>query len=317
MADPNTETPNLEQSHTEEPRLASENEYSTPRDAQTEAYRSELAAFERNMQDKGIKLPEQFKSVEDLFNSYRNLQQEYTKSRQELSQLRQEPTPKDTNPSNEAEKPSEASKEQGELRLGSEEKAAQQAAEAQQEAVENSPKVTEADMRQWRNELAARGELSEDTKNAIMQKTGFSSDFVDTFAAGQKALMREAFNEAASIVDGGPKKLKEILSWAKDTLSTEEARVIDEGLQGPSWRTVLMGLEAGYNKAQNQKPVNKEPQKYAIPDAPMPQTNLKPFATRAEYAMARNDPKYRRDERYRQEVEARVMKTNWSAIPYQ
>lgn len=309
MSEPN-ETPNLEQSPTNPNSLASENEFSTPIDQQSEAYKSELAAFERNMQDKNFQLPEQFKSVEELFNSYKELQRSYTQSRQELSQLKgQEPQA--------PQKPSEAVQElstPGELRLGSEQETAQKAAEAQQEAVAASPSVSDEDMKVWRNELATKGELSVETRQEIARKTGFSDEFVDSFAAGQRALMREAFNQAASMVEGGAKGLQEVLSWAKETLSPEEARYVDEALQGPSWRTVLLGLEAGYKKEKTSSKT-KEPAKYSIPDAPMPKGALKPFATRAEYYAARNDRRYLSDPKFRDEVESRVMQTNWNSLP--
>ena len=309
MSEPN-ETPNVEQSPTDANSLASENEYSTPVDRESEAYKSELAAFERNMQDKNFQLPEQFKSVEELFNSYKELQRSYTQSRQELSQLKgQEPAA--------PQEPSEAAQEPatpGELRLGSEEQAAQEAAEAQQQAVQDSPSVSDMDMKKWRNELATKGELSVETRQEIASKTGFSDEFVDSFAAGQRALMREAFNQAASVVEGGPKGLQSILQWAKETLSPDEARYIDEALQGPSWRTVLLGLEAGY-KREKTSTKTKEPARYAIPDAPMPRGALKPFATRAEYYAARNDQRYVSDPEFREEVESRVMQTNWNSLP--
>lgn len=309
MSEPN-ETPNQEQSQPDPNALASENEFSTPVNREQQAYNSELAAFERNMQDKGFELPEQFKTVKDLFDSYKELQRSYTQSRQELSQLKGEPPAAPVKPSEPAGEPAIP----GELRLGSEEQAAQKAAEAQEKAVASSPSVTDADMKAWRNELAVKGELSPETRQEIAKRTGFSDEFVDSFAAGQRALMREAFNQAAEVVDGGVKGLQSVLNWAKETLSPEEARYVDEALQGPSWRTVLLGLESGYKKSQA-SPKKQEPTKYAIPDAPMPQGSLKPFATRAEYYAARNNSKYMTDPKFREEVEGRVLQTNWNSIP--
>jgi len=320
MAENTNETPQPEQSQdtSSEPKLQTENEYSTPVNQEERQYEAEKAAFERNFEDKGGVLPEQFKTVEDFFKSYKELQKSHTQKSQELAEMRRQGQTQETQneaPQEAPEAPAEGSQDTGELRLGANEEAAQKEAEAQQDAVENAPKVAESDMAKWRNELASHGKLTDETRNEIMEKTGFSSEFVDNFAAGQRALMRESFNQAANLIDGGAPKLQEILSWAKENLDKNEAEIIDNGLQGPSWQTVLLGLEARYVKTRNQKPKAKEPQKYAVPDAMNAPSAPKGFSTMAEFHAARGDQKYITDPKFRKEVDERAMRTNWNSLP--
>lgn len=279
-------------------------------------YASELDAMRRSHEASGKPLPEQFKTVEDMYKSYRELQSAYTKSRQELSQRSKEPAPVDNPeepvaaPVEPVEAPVEAPELEGELRIGKEEKPAEEIVEA----VAEQPRVTQEVLQKWRAELASTGALGSETLDEVKKMTGFDDSVVDEFVAAQRAIMRDAYNKAAKVVQGGPDKLQKVISWAQETLSVDDARQVDAGLQGPSWEVVLLGLEAKYDRAQANKPQNQEPSNQGG-DIPMPKGPITGFATRQEFYAAQDDPRYRTDQAYRDEITLRASRTNFNAIP--
>lgn len=293
-------------------KLQTENDASTPANPQAAQYAAELDAMTRAHEASGKPLPPQFKTVEDMYNSYRELQGAYTKSRQELSQLQGTPeAPQEAAPVEPVEAAEAAPSLDGELRLGKEEEPAEEIVEA----VQDKPRVTQEVMAEWRTELAATGRLSEETIAAVKERTGFDDSVVEEFVNAQRVIMREAYNKAANVVQGGPDKLQKVISWAKETLSVEDARTVDAGLQGPSWEVVLLGLEAKYDREQAKKPVSNEPKSNSGADIPLPTPGLKGFATREEFNRAMSDPRAQTDLAYQQEISLRAQQTNFNAIP--
>ena len=133
---------------------------------------------------------------------------------------------------------------------------------------------------------------------------------VDTFIAGQKALRKEAYDKASSIV-GDANTLDTILNWASESLNDQERVELNSMLSGPSYQTALLGLKARYDQDLASKPRQQEPRSMPrenVADAQeAPQLDI--FRSREEMNAAIRDPRYRADPEYRQMTELRISAT--------
>ena len=277
---------------------------------------AERVAFERYVQDQGQAIPENFQDAGAWFDSLKEAQKQYTQARQEIADLKGQYSEQGTiNPgyqedtTNAVETPQTNVEPTGteELRLSLE--------EPKEELAPEAPTFSDTDWDKWGYEMNTTGQLSEETVAEIKAKTNFSDRMISDYMTGQKAKMREAYGKASNIV-GGQDKLGDIMKWAESSMSPEERLNINAGLASPGYEVVLRGLAAQYDHAMAQKPTANEP-------APMPnrqpvaetQVSTPAYTTQREFKADRNNPRYRTDPKFREAVEARMMRTDWNNLP--
>jgi hypothetical protein len=283
---------------------------STPEDA---ILNREKAAFDAYVRNQGMSVPENFKDAGAWFESLKNAQKEYTKSRQEVADLKKkyEQNPSTANPVKE-EPAKEVAKEPvpdlPEVLKIPENK------EPETPKVEAKP-VTEEDWKQWTVEFATKNDLSPETLDTIKQKTGLPDYVINEYMQGQKAKLEMAYSKASELV-GGREELNKLFVWASKNLTKAEQASINNNLSSPAWDVALYGLQAKYAKAtQTSKP--NEPKPTAKGQVPIASTQqgLTNYTTKREFYAERNDPRFNTDPKFRQYVEQRMMRTDFTKLP--
>ena len=289
----NVETPQQEQSqqpitHPEDANLA-----------------REKAAFETYVKDQGMQVPDNFENTESWFNSLKEAQGQYTQARQEIADLKRQYNETGEFPERPAQQqetaPAVETPSSGELRIEKKEEPP-------------APSMNEQ-WATWQQELALNGDFSDATRGQIKSAMNVDDAVVDTFIAGQKALRKEAYDSAATVV-GDQQTLDSVLAWAGESLNDQERNDLNLMLSGPSYKTALLGLKARYEQDMASRPKNQEPSRIRsdnvadAQEAPV----IEPFRSRQEMNVAMNDPRYRSDPAYRQETELRIIQTMNSGV---
>ena len=265
----------------------------------------EKAAFETYVKDQGMQVPDNFENTESWFNSLKEAQGQYTQARQEIADLKRQYNETGEIPERPAQQqetaPAVETPSSGELRIEKKEEPP-------------APSMNEQ-WATWQQELALNGNFSDDTRGQIKAAMNVDDAVVDTFIAGQKALRKEAYDSAATVV-GDQQTLDTVLSWAGESLNDQERNELNQMLSGPSYKTALLGLKARYEQDMASRPKNQEPSRIRsdnvadAQEAPV----IEPFRSRQEMNVAMNDPRYRSDPAYRQETELRIIQTMNSGV---
>jgi len=228
------------------------------------------AELPQDQSDRPEWLPEKFKSAEDMAQAYAELEKK-------LGQAPKE----DTEESEQVEEKAEDEKEQTEENTSEAYKAV---AEASKEFFEND------------------GQLSEETYNAL-EKAGLPRDLVDSYAAGQQALLQ---SEEAQIKGVAGDQYDAMAEWANENLPQEEIDAFDEAVTGGTInqaKLAVQGLYARYQNATGSKP--------KLTQGNLSGTSTMPFKSMQELARAQSDPRYRSgDKAYHEEIDRRLSVSN-------
>lgn len=224
----------------------------------------------QEQEDRPQWLPEKFKSAEDMAQAYSELEKK----------LGQAP------------KEEQAEAEQSEAEAeNQEEQVEENTSEAYQAVAEASKEFFEND-----------GQLSEETYNAL-EKAGLPRDLVDSYAAGQQALLQSEESQIQSVANGQYDAMAE---WANENLPQEEIDAFDEAVTGGTVqqaKLAVQGLYARYQNATGSTP--KLTQGNAVG------TSTMPFKSMQELARAQSDPRYRSgDKAYHEEIDRRLAVSN-------
>jgi hypothetical protein len=215
-------------------------------------------------------LPEKFKSAEDMAQAYSELEKK----------LGQAP------------KEDQAEAEQVE------EKAENETEQTEENTSEAYQTIAEASKEFFEND----GQLSEETYNAL-EKAGLPRDLVDSYAAGQQALLQSEEAQIQSVANGQYDAMAE---WANENLPQEEIDAFDEAVTGGTVqqaKLAVQGLYARYQNATGSTP--KLTQGNVVGSATMP------FKSMQELARAQSDPRYRSgDKAYHEEIDRRLAVSN-------
>lgn len=265
----------------------------------------EKAAFETYVKDQGMQVPDNFENTESWFNSLKEAQGQYTQARQEIADLKRQYAETGEIPERPVKQqetaPAVETPSSGELRIEKKEEPP-------------APSMNEQ-WATWQQELALNGDFSDATRGQIKTAMNVDDAVVDTFIAGQKALRKEAYDSAATVV-GDQQTLDTVLAWAGESLNDQERNELNLMLSGPSYKTALLGLKARYEQDMANRPKNQEPSRIRsdnvadAQEAPV----IEPFRSRQEMNVAMNDPRYRSDPAYRQETELRIIQTMNSGV---
>ena len=219
------------------------------------------------------------------------------------------------------EKPAEAVEQQPETELPQEEndrpqwlpekfKSAEDMAQAYSELEKKlgqAPKEEQAEAEQVEekaeNETEQNdGQLSEETYNAL-EKAGLPRDLVDSYAAGQQALLQSEEAQIQSVANGQYDAMAE---WANENLPQEEIDAFDEAVTGGTVqqaKLAVQGLYARYQNATGSTP--------KLTQGSVTGTSTMPFKSMQELARAQSDPRYRSgDKAYHEEIDRRLAVSN-------
>jgi len=211
-------------------------------------------------------LPEKFKSPEDMSKAYAELEKK-------LGQAPKE----DTEESEQSEEKAEDDEEQTEENTSEAYKAV---AEASKEFFEND------------------GQLSEETYNAL-EKAGLPRDLVDSYAAGQQALLSSEEGQIKSVAQGNYDAMAE---WANENLPQEEIDAFDEAVTGGTISQAKLAVQGLYARYQNE--VGAKPK---LTQGAVSGTSTMPFKSMQELARAQSDPRYKSgDKAYHEEIDRRL-----------
>jgi len=215
-------------------------------------------------------LPEKFKSAEDMANAYSELEK---KLGQPASEEQQEEEPQQTEENeNENDKP---------------------------EAGNYNEAVVEASQEFFEND----GQLSEETYQKL-EKVGLPRDLVDSYAAGQQALLQSEEAQIKGVAGGDYDQMAE---WANEHLPSEEVDAFDEAVTSGSVqqaKLAVQGLYARYQNATGSRPKT-------LVQGAVSGSSTMPFKSMQELARAQSDPRYRSgDKAYHQEIDRRLAVSN-------
>jgi hypothetical protein len=305
----NEETPDMMEQSSETPVVSQEQSLtSTAEDA---ILSREKAAFDAYVRNQGMQVPENFKDAGAWFESLKNAQKEFTKSRQEVADLKKkyEQTPSTANPVKQ-----EAAPTKEEIPVVPE------VLKIPEKKAEETPKVepqvaTEDDWKQWTVEFATNNDLSPETLDTIKKKTNLPESIINEYMMGQKAKLEIAYSKAAELI-GGKDQLAKMFDWASKNLSQAEQNSINQNLASPAWDIALYGLQAKYAKATGTSKA-AEPKQTARGQVPLASTqqSITAYQTKREFSAERNNPKFNTDPKFRNYVEQRMMRTDFTKLP--
>jgi len=215
-------------------------------------------------------LPEKFKSAEDMAQAYSELEKK----------LGQAP------------KEDQAEGEQSEAEAeNQEEQTEENVSEAYQTIAEASKEFFEND-----------GQLSEETYNAL-EKAGLPRDLVDSYAAGQQALLQSEEAQIQSVANGQYDAMAE---WANENLPQEEIDAFDEAVTGGTVQQAKLAVQGLYARYQNATGSNPK-----LTQGSVSGVSTMPFKSMQELARAQSDPRYRSgDKAYHEEIDRRLAVSN-------
>ena len=215
-------------------------------------------------------LPEKFKTPEDMSKAYSELEKK----------LGQAP------------KEDEAEPEQVE------EKAEDETEQTEEGVSEAYQAVAEASKEFFEND----GQLSEETYN-VLEKAGLPRDLVDSYAAGQQALLASEEGQIKSVAQGNYDAMAE---WANENLPQEEIDAFDEAVTGGTISQAKLAVQGLYARYQNE--VGAKPK---LTQGSVNGVTTMPFKSMQELARAQSDPRYKTgDKAYHEEIDRRLSVSN-------
>jgi len=150
-------------------------------------------------------------------------------------------------------------------------------------------------------EYNEKGQLSDKSYEAL-EARGLNRDLVDSYIAGQHALAHRSI-QAAYEVAGGQEAYGSMVQWAAQNLSVAEQeaynKAVESGDQGQR-DMAIAGLRARWQGTQSPS----SPQLLGGDNSP--HAGAPPFESKAQMTAAMNDPRYKTDPAFRQEVMNRL-----------
>ena len=147
------------------------------------------------------------------------------------------------------------------------------------------------------------GEIS-DADYEALEKAGLPKTLVDAWISGQEALAAQN-NQAVFDIVGGETQYQEMVGWASENLSEVEIagfnKAIDSG-DGDVISLAVEGLNAKYQAVEGRTPTLVQGQSSNSTGGG--------YNSVAELTAAMADPRYDRDSAYRQEVAAKLSRSN-------
>jgi len=212
-------------------------------------------------------LPEKFSSAEEMAKSYSELEKKLGQPEQQTEDEEQPQQAEDTNDDN-------------------------------QEAGNYNEAVVEASQEFFQND----GQLSEETYKKL-EEVGLPRDLVDSYAAGQQALMQSEESEIKGVAGG---QYDQMAEWANEHLPSEEIDAFDEAVTGGTVQQAKLAVQGLYARYQNS--MGSTPK---LTQGNVVGSSTMPFKSMQELARAQADPRYRSgDKAYHEEIDRRLSVSN-------
>tara|TARA_R100001594_G_scaffold107878_1_gene142528 strand:+ start:69 stop:809 length:741 start_codon:yes stop_codon:yes gene_type:complete len=157
---------------------------------------------------------------------------------------------------------------------------------------------------QYTNEFNETGNLSEESINAITN-AGIPREYVEAYLAGQQAMAENQLNSIYNEV-GGEDTYNKMTEWAQNTLPDDEINSFNSIVEGSDKNATMLairGLFARFNQNNGAVP-------QLLKGNAGNKNSSNAFRSMAEVTAAMKDPRYRKDEAYRKEIEDRLNVSN-------
>ena len=229
---------------------------------------SEEQAGEEQQVERPEWLPEKFKSPEDMANAYSELEKKMGTG------------------TTEEEQPAEATEENdGDV---------QDDDDNNKENTEYSAVVTDASKEFFAND----GQLSDETYEKLAQ-AGLPKELVDSYAAGQQALLQSEEGEIKSVANG---QFDAMAEWANDNLGQEEIDAFDDIVTGGTKEQAKFAVKSLYDRYERANGSSPKLVQGAVTGG-----STMPFKSMQELARAQSDPRYKTgDKAYHEEIDRRL-----------
>lgn len=152
------------------------------------------------------------------------------------------------------------------------------------------------DYQQLQDEFYQYGDLTPETK-ALLESKGITGELLDSFVEGRKALVEKAAEDILNSI-GGRDEYESIVNWASANLSEKEKAEIDSIHSPEAIKVLLRGLKAKMEDVDGVVPQQVQG------GGGQPSADL--FESMAEMQAAILDPRYAKDEVYREKVSKKI-----------
>ena len=236
-------------------------------------------------------LPSNFKTVEDFVASYDETKASLTRTQQELANRTGENVQDSANNLENEQASSEPQRaDDGQL----------------DEAVESISKEAKFDLSAYQQEFIETADVSEQGRAEIAE--GLKSvlgenarTVVDQFVDSRKITQQNDMNMYME-AGGGEEQYSQMVQWASENTDANYVRQYNQQVNSGDRSTVLFAIEslrAKYEGANGRKPRR-------LGGSNPARGSVQPFRSTAEMLQAMKDPKYKTDEAYRADVQARM-----------
>ena len=169
------------------------------------------------------------------------------------------------------------------------------------EEVTSEPNTQEDAIALASEEFSDKGELSEDTYKSL-EKIGLSKMVVDTYIAGQQAIVNQQQMEITSEI-GGMQEYQKLSNWAAENLSDSDLEAYNLTVESGTVDQAKFAIRSLYRQFQ-------EAGAPTIAQGSVNGTGIPPFQSRAQVTAAMSDKRYETDPAYRDEVLKRLARSN-------
>jgi len=228
---------------------------------------SEEQAGEEQQVERPDWLPEKFKSPEDMAQAYSELEKK-------MGQGTNEEQPAETTEDNEGD--------------------VQDDKPDDNENADYNAAVVDASKEFFEND----GQLSEETYENLA-KAGLPKELVDSYAAGQQALLRSEEGEIKSVANG---QFDAMAEWANDNLEQEEINAFDDIVTTGTKEQAKFAVKSLYDRYTQANGSSPKLVQGAVTGG-----STMPFKSMQELARAQSDPRYKSgDKAYHEEIDRRL-----------
>jgi hypothetical protein len=228
---------------------------------------SEEQAGEEQQVDRPDWLPEKFKSPEDMAQAYSELEKK-------MGQGTNEEQPAETTEENEGD--------------------VQDDKPDDNENADYNAAVVDASKEFFEND----GQLSEETYEKLA-KAGLPKELVDSYAAGQQALLQSEEGEIKSVANG---QFDAMAEWANDNLEQEEINAFDDIVTTGTKEQAKFAVKSLYDRYTQANGSSPKLVQGAVTGG-----STMPFKSMQELARAQSDPRYKSgDKAYHEEIDRRL-----------
>jgi len=228
---------------------------------------SEEQAGEEQQVERPEWLPEKFKSPEDMAQAYSELEKK-------MGQGTNEEQPAETTEENEGD--------------------VQDDKPDDNENADYNAAVVDASKEFFEND----GQLSEETYEKLA-KAGLPKELVDSYAAGQQALLQSEEGEIKSVANG---QFDAMAEWANDNLEQEEINAFDDIVTTGTKEQAKFAVKSLYDRYTQANGSSPKLVQGAVTGG-----STMPFKSMQELARAQSDPRYKSgDKAYHEEIDRRL-----------